>query len=252
MIEDFPDFHEYEDEYDNILDIEEAADTPKAIADYFKSLSGLIKKEKIFKQFENEEKENIIYEFENYILIQLYDKLFPFQETTQDVFFYRKCQRLSFLKPENIKGMEVKLEEDKWEKAINALKEIDEKFSPIDKVECVANSLTILTDAINFTSGKGSLGVDDCIQPFVYAMIKACPQNIISNYYYCSLYLNEKLQLKGFGASLSQFNLIINIVKNMKCDELVGVTEEQFGNDNEPTPGVRRSKNLQGKININK
>ena len=127
--------------------------------------------------------------------------------------------------------MKVKLEEDKWEKAVNALKEIDEKFSPIDKVECVANSLTILTDAINFSWGKGSLGVDDCIQPFVYVMIKACPQNIISNYYYCSLYLNEKLQMKGLGSSLTQFDLIINIVKQMKCDELVGVTEEQFGKD---------------------
>ena len=231
MIEDFPDFHEYEDEYDNILDIEEAADTPKAIADYFKSLSGLIKKEKIFKQFANEEKENIINEFENYILIQLYDKLFPFQETTQDVFFYRKCQRLSFLKPENIKGMKVKLEEDKWEKAINVLKEIDEKFSPIDKIECVANSIKILQDAINFSTGKGSLGVDDSIQPFVFAMIKACPKNIISNCNYCNLYLNENLQKKGLGASLAQFNLIIKIVKGMKLDELVGVTEEQFGKD---------------------
>ena len=231
MIEDFPDFHDYEDEYDNILDIEEEAKTPEAIAEYFKSLSGLIKKEKIFKQFESEERENIIYEFENYILIQLYDKLFPFQETTQDNFFYRKCQRLSFLRPENIKGMKIKLEEDKWEKAVNALKEVDEKFSPIDKIECVANSLKILQDAINFTSGKSSLGVDNIIQPFVYAMIKACPKNIISNCNYCNLYLNEELQKKGLGASLSQFNLIVNIVKGMKLDELVGVTEEQFGKD---------------------
>ena len=228
MIEDFPDFHEYEDEYDNILDIEKEAKTHEAISDYFDSLSELIKKEKIFKQFNNED---IIYEFENYILIQLYDKLFPFQETTQDDLFYRKCQRLSFIKPENIKDMKIFLEEDKWEQVINALKEIDEKFSPIDKVKCVAKSLNILQDAINFTCGKGSLGVDDCIQPFIYALIKACPKNIISNYTYCDLYLNDMLKLKGFGASLSQFNLIINIVKDLKHDGLVGVTEEQFGKD---------------------
>ena len=231
MIEDFPDFHDYEEEYDNILDIEREAKTAEAIADYFESLSGLIKKEKIFKQFNQEERDNIIYKFENYILIQLYDKLFPFQDTTKDVFFYRKCQRLSFIGPENIKGMKANLEPDKWEQAINTLKEVDDKFSPIDKIECVSNSLKILQDAILFSSGKGSLGVDDCIQPFVYTMIKACPKNIISNYNYCDLYLNEMLKLKGFGASLSQFDLIINIVKGMKYDELVGVTEEQFGKD---------------------
>lgn len=127
--------------------------------------------------------------------------------------------------------MKIKLEDNKWEIAINALKEINEKFSPIDKIKCVANSVKILQDAINFNTGKGSLGVDDCIQPLVYALLKSCPKNIISNCNYCNLYLNEELQKKGFGASLAQFNLIINIIKGMKHDELVGVTEEQFGKD---------------------
>ena len=224
MIEDFPDFHDYEDEYDNILDIEKEAKTPKAIDNYFKSLYKLIKEEKIFKQSNNkkekrkqkeeeedeeakqkkqkekekeeEEKNNLIVKFENYILIQLYDKLFPFQETIKDVFFYRKCQRLSFIRPENIKNMKVELEDDKWEKAINPLKEINEKFSPFDKIECMANSFKILKNAIKFSSGKKDLGVDDYLQPFTYVMIKACPKNMISNCNYCNLYLNAKLQKK--------------------------------------------------------
>ena len=232
MIEAFPDFHDYEDEYDNILDIEAEAGTVKAIADYFASLSDLIKGEKIFKQFKtDEEKNNLIYKFENYILIQLYDKLFPFQETVEDVFFYRKCQRLSFIRPENIKDMKVNLEDDKWEKAINSLKEIDEKCSPIDKIECMVKSLKIIQDAINFSSGKFCLGVDDILEQLKYALIKACPKNINSNYNYCDLYLNEILKLGSYGSSLSLLKVIIDKIKEMKCDDLVGVTEEQFGKD---------------------
>ena len=90
MIEGFPDFNDYEDKCESILDIEEKAKTPEALADYFDTLRGLIKEEKIFKEFSNEEKQNIILELKNYIDLKLYDKLFPFNETTQDIFFYRK------------------------------------------------------------------------------------------------------------------------------------------------------------------
>ena len=62
-------------------------------------------------------------------------------------------------------------------------------------------------------------------------MIKSCPKNIISNYNYCELYLIDILKKKDFGITLSQFNLIINLIKEMKYDELVGITEEEFGKD---------------------
>ena len=56
MIEDFPDFNDYQDKCESILDIEREAKTPDALADYFDTLRGLIKEEKIFKEFSNEEK----------------------------------------------------------------------------------------------------------------------------------------------------------------------------------------------------
>ena len=127
--------------------------------------------------------------------------------------------------------MKVNLEDDKWEKAINSLKEIDEKCSPIDKIECMVKSLKIIQDAINFSSGKFCLGVDDILEQLKYALIKACPKNINSNYNYCDLYLNEILKLGSYGSSLSLLKVIIDKIKEMKCDDLVGVTEEQFGKD---------------------
>lgn len=127
--------------------------------------------------------------------------------------------------------MKIKLEDNKWEIAINALKEINEKFSPIDKINCIAKCQKILQEAISFSMGKDNLGFEDIIQPFVYAMIKACPKNIISNYNYCELYLIDVLRKKDFGSSLSQFSLIITFIKEMKYDDLVGITEEEFGMD---------------------
>ena len=68
MIEHFPDFRSYEKEYDNILDIEEKAEVPKALKDYFSSMKNLINKEFLFEKLEEKERNEIAYDLKNYIL----------------------------------------------------------------------------------------------------------------------------------------------------------------------------------------
>ena len=48
MINNIPDFREYESEYDNILDIEEKSQIPEAISSYFSSLRALVGKNSAF------------------------------------------------------------------------------------------------------------------------------------------------------------------------------------------------------------
>ena len=233
MIDTFPDFHEYEEEYDNILDIEEKANVPDALNEFFSVMKNLIKKEKIIKRFNKDELENLIYDLENYILTKMYDKLFPFESTNEDNFFYQKCKRLGFIKPENIVSDKRVINEKLWEQAIEILDNLDDKLTPIDKIKCIAKAFEILQNSINFTSGKDELGVDDVINPLIYIIIKAKPQNMCSNYQYCELYLNSELSKKQYGVILSQIGLVINIIKKMKYNDLIGVSEEQFGKDEE-------------------
>ena len=231
MIDNFQDFHEYEDEYDNILDIEEASKTPDAINDYFESIKKLIKNEKIIQIFNKEERDNIIYELQNYILAQMYDKLYPFESTKKDIFLYKKCERLGFIKPENIIKDKKIINEKLWEQSIKIFENLDEKLTPIDKIKCFGKAVEMLQNSIKFSSGKTDCGVDDLIQPLIYIMIKSKQKNIFTNYKYCELYLNKDLAKKQYGSILSQLNLIINIIERMKHNELIGVTEEEFGKD---------------------
>ena len=233
MIDSFQDFHIYEEEYDNILDIEEKTEVPEALNDYFKEMKHLIKKEKIIQRFNKDELEKIIYDLENYILTKMYDKLFPFEYTKKDVFFYKKCKRLGFIKPENFIDNKKIINENLWNQALKYFDYLDDKITPIDKIRNLANALEILQNSINFTSGKDELGVDDIIKPLAYIVIKAKPRNIYSNQQYCELYLNSELSKRGYGVILSQLNLVINIIENMKYNDLIGVSEEQFGKDDE-------------------
>ena len=233
MIDEFPDFHEYEDEYDNILDIEEKANTAEAINDYFSVMANLIKKEKIIKRFNKDELENIIYDLENYILTKMYDKLFPFESTKGDVFFYKKCKRLGFIRPENVVSDKKIINENLWDQAIQFIDNIEDKLTPVDKIKSIAKAFEIVQNSINFSSGKDELGVDDMIKPLIYIIIKSKPKNICSNYQYCELYLNSELAKKQYGVILSQIGLVIECIKRMKYDDLIGVSEEKFGKDEE-------------------
>ena len=231
FIDAFPDFHDYEEEFDNILDIEEKANAPDAINDYFHSLKKILKKEKIINRFNKQELESIIYDLQNYILTKLYDKLFPSESTKDDIFFYKKCSRLSFIKPENIIADKKMINESLMEKAIDHLNDIDDKLTPVDKIKSLAKAIEIVQNSITFSSGKDELGVDDTIKPLMYIMIKSRPKNISSNFQYCELYLNSELSKNQYGVVLSQIGLIIGIIKQMKYSDLIGISEEQFGID---------------------
>ena len=216
-----------------ILDIEEKSKTPEAINDYFSVMGGLMKKDNIIKRFNKDEVDNIKYDLENYILSKMYNKLFPFELTKADVFFYRKCKRLGFIRPENVVSDRKIINENLWKLAIPFLDDIDDKLTPLDKIKSIAKAFEIVQNSINFSSGKDELGVDDVIKPLIYIVIKAKPRNICSNYQYCELYLNSDLAKKQYGVILSQIGLIIECIKRMKHDDLIGVSEEQFGKDEE-------------------
>ena len=231
MIEEFPDFHDYEDEYDNILDIEEQSNTPVAITDYFDSMKILAKNEKIFQKFEKDEKTEILNDLENYVLTQMYDKLFPFEPTKSDIFFYNKCCRISFIKPENIVKEKRIINESLWQQAIEYIEDMNDKLTPSDKIKCFIKAVSILENSINFSSGKDNLGIDDSLQVLIYVIIKSCPKNIISNSQYCEMYLNSELSKSELGINYSRLCLAIKAIQDMKYSDLIGVSEEQFGKD---------------------
>ena len=233
MIDGFFDFHEYEEEYDNILEIEEQADVPKALNEYFEVMNKLVKKEKIAKRFSKDELDNIIYDLENYILTKMYDKLFPFEYTREDVIFYQKCKRLGFLKPENLISNKKIINEKLWDQATQFFDELDNKLTPLDKIKCISKAFGIIHNSISFTSGEDELGAEDVIRPLAYIIIKSKPKNIISNIKYCELYLNSELSKKQFGVILAQVCYVINFIKEMKYNDLIGVSEKKFGKDEE-------------------
>ena len=231
FINEFPNFRLYEDEFDDILEIEEKANAPQCISSFFNELKEIIKKEKITKRFNKEELESIIFDFEKFILSKMYHKLFPSESTDEDILFYKKCNRLSFINADNIDKNKNLINDNLINKAIEYIDDIDDNLSPSGKMEIIDKAFEIINNSITFNTGKVNLGVDDETKPLIYAMIKSKPKNINSNYKYCELYLNHELSMRKYGLILSQIYMVIKIVKDLKHTDLIGVTEEEFGTD---------------------
>ena len=204
---------------------------PQCINSFFSELKAIIKKEKIIKRFNKEELESIIFDFEKFILSKMYNKLFPSASTDEDILFYKKCNRLSFINPNNVDKNKNLINDNLINKAIEYIDDIDDNLSPSGKMESIDKAFEIINNSITFNTGKVNLGVDDETKPLIYAIIKSKPKNINSNYKYCELYLNHELSMRKYGLILSQIYMVIKIVKDLKHTDLIGVTEKEFGND---------------------
>ena len=231
FIEKFPNFHEFEDQVDDIIKLQEKIGVPDVLNEYFKSLRNIVKNEKVLKRFDKNEIDNLIIDLENYILLKLYDKIYPSKSNKEDIIFYNKCLRLDFIKPENYIQDKNIVNEKLWKTCIDYLNEIDYKLTPLDKLKSFQKAIDVLQNSISFCSGKDKLGMDDVVNPMTYIIIKSKPKNIFSNYDYCEMYLNSELSKKQYGVLLSQLGLAKNVIMNMKYTDLIGVTEEEFGKD---------------------
>ena len=229
----FPNFRKFENknDVDDIIELEEKIEVDVALNSYFRDLKSLIKKENVISRFSKEERDIITKELENYILFKLYDKLFPKNSTKNDQKFYKKCCRLDFIKPENLIKDKNIINEKLWKTSMALINEMDNKLTPADKVKNFGKALTILQNSITFSSGKIDLGIDDTVSSLTYIILKAKPKNIFSNNKYCQLLLNPSLAKKQYGILLSQMEMVKNIIFDMKYTDLIGVTEEEFGKD---------------------
>jgi hypothetical protein len=231
FIRNFPNFRKYEKNFEDIIDFEEKVELNVALNAYFKDLKELIKKEKIISRFSKDEQNIISEELENYILLKLYEKLYPKNSTKNDIKFYKKCCRLDFIKPENIIKDKNMINENLWKTSMSLINEMDEKLTPVDKVKNFGKALTILQNSITFSSGKNELGIDDTVSCLVYVLLKSKPKNIFSNSKYCQLFLNPRLAKKQYGILMSQIEMAKNIIFDMKYTDLMNVKEEEFGKD---------------------
>ena len=153
----------------------------------------LIKEEKIIKRFDKKKFIGFIYDMENYLFTLLYDKLFPYESTKDDLFFYNKCSRLSFITPENV-DEKIKTDKNLINTAVEYINDLDDELTPVDKIKIFGKVIEIIQNSIYFSSGKTELGVDDVITSPTFAIINEYTTGEGDSLFHFDFYRIKKLE----------------------------------------------------------
>ena len=229
FIKNFPDFSKIKK--DDIIDYLESKKIAESINQYFVIVKDALKALPYFQNYTPDEFVFILTDLENYIQCQIYNKLFPVKRTKKDIKIHNKCKRLNWLSPSHLIKDQKVVNKKLWKTAIEHINEMDKQTCPANKIKSFGKAFAILQNSITFCTGKDELGVDDSIQVLLYVLLTAQPKRIWSNFNYSRLFIDPELSKKQFGLLLTQMEMVIAIIENMKYTDLIGVTEEQFGVD---------------------
>ena len=141
----------------------------------------------------NKEKmEKIIYIIEQIINEEIYKKIWKNQISKEDEELNNLYKNKLSKKIPNDFGIKKKyINEEIWDNIINLMKSkynINNFKTPMDKIKCVENIYKILNKSlIVITSKNNDYSVDDLFPIFVYLLIQAKPQFLITNLNYIKL-----------------------------------------------------------------
>ena len=218
----FPNLLKYEELQDlNIFEIQESLSFPKVINDYLN-----IVKKSIEKKY-NKDLELIMEKIYYYIMIKLYDKLFPIEPNEKDNKIFQQSIKLSWTEPKHFLGNKKYVFGSFLTDTSKYYNLIDNEKSPIKKALYLSEIFNSIELLMKFNGIGDDIGVDDQMPILNYATIKAAPFRMYSNAKFMELYSGD-LKHQNQDSQLVQFLGICDILTEMEYSKLYGVTKEEY------------------------
>ena len=148
----------------------------------------------------NEEKYVNRYELKmkNYIMLKIYDKIYPKEFDNEDYKLFQKTIHLSWIEPNMIIKNDFALEtlDKHLPEIIFEFKRLNTVRCPYTKFLCIQNIFKLLRTIVKFNEGeevyKKNMGTEDVTQYLNFVLIKGCPLNIFCNIKFIKLFLKDE------------------------------------------------------------
>ena len=221
----------------DVFELQENLHFPDFLSKYFEIVFEHLEEKKELKtKFGtlNKFKENII----DFVMGKLYDKIFPLKPNISDNKIFTQTVRLSWTQPDHYLGGNKKYvfgsflsDIDKYYKQLNIEKSPRKKLLSIDGIEHTVSFFYLF-------NGKNEIGLDDQISILSYAMVKVQPIIYDSNIQFMRLY-GKMGGLDVEGNKLDQLTAVGDFIKDVKYDNLNGVTLEEFNKECNKTNNIK-------------
>ena len=186
-----------------------------------------IKKEQITNKNTNlnDKIDNTIQIIQDYVLMNLYHKLFPLKAEKEDDEIYHKCLQLSWIKFNHV-GLLVNV--DYFVSfAINLMKQFHLAKLPEQKMEILSKLIKNILITLNLHLGKIDGSIDDVLPFLVFVIIKSKPKFLSSNINFIQLY-HKQPKLIEVNSDFVFLKLVKDHIRNLSYINLKNVTEEEF------------------------
>ena len=198
---------------------------PEEINEYIQIICKTIQNKKNIK--DETELKIIKNKIKDYIMEQLYPKIFPQEKDPADNMIYLNCNKVSWVEPKYlIKGKKNLI-------FGNFISDISEYFEKLDQQKCPRRKFIYLEEIFKSIYNLGIFneeimeGVDDEIQILEYGLIKAKPKKIKSNCDYMRLFIGN-WKGKREDSHLTQLSITSSLVSKLDHSFFINITESEY------------------------
>ena len=211
----------------NLFELETEFNLPLKLENYFNLIKEAMLRYRFFSEIKN--KNNLYFKITSYIMSKIYDKIFPKEPEFDDIKIFHNSVRLSWIELSDLIGNNNYNFGNFLPETKELLVKFENEKSPLEKIECFNELYNKTKDIIQFNNESAEfIGVDDSLPICQYAIIKAQPSRLYSNYKYISMYMNKELKNGERGHLVSQINVIGEFIKNVSYEQFNGITQSQF------------------------
>ena len=169
---------------------------------------------------------NIYNRIFDYIMEQLYEKIFP-DVLNNDIDIFQNCIKHRWIDFQNLnKDNKDYIFDNYLPDSINCLKQFEKEKSPRKKLLHLNKLFNCIYNLGEFNNDKVD-GADDELFLLNYTFIKAIPERIFSNCKYTELFLGDK-RLEVEGSQLIKLFSICEKMKHLKFEDLDKISETDY------------------------
>uniref|UniRef100_A0A0K2U5L6 Rab5 GDP/GTP exchange factorlike [Saccoglossus kowalevskii] n=1 Tax=Lepeophtheirus salmonis TaxID=72036 RepID=A0A0K2U5L6_LEPSM len=208
-------------------------DISNIVQDFYRRLQKRLECHQLFRDLTEEERSTILEYSEKFVMTYFYKSLFcpnTSDDEEKDLEIQNRIRSLNWISTRDLKcsisetSQEVR---DLLYKAINDILEMDGKYAPQDKMECLVRCCKTIFEMLKL-SNSSPASADDFLPCLIYVCLKANPPRIQSNINFITKFCNEnKLRMGEGGYFFANLCCALSFISTLDANS-VSMDKDEF------------------------
>ena len=208
---------------EDIFSLEDEIDLKTSLNNYFQIVYNHMEKEPMFNEYNEEEKKNIKRQIDNFIHVQLYEKICFKTCVVADTEIFKVFVRHGWVRPYMLDESLKYIDEKMIQLITNFIKNMSVELSPVNKLREFEKIYLIINNIIILYGYDKS----QFINLLLYAFIKGRPGGLYSTFRYIEIFLSDELKEEK-GYLITKMKELISKIIGFSEKDLVGVSKTQY------------------------